>query len=80
MVERMRPNNIMPSSDGSVPNPDPTERTVEQLLREIATSREIVEGIGQGTREVLETRLAGMDKAIELLQQTTNKIPASMSK
>lgn len=62
-------------SNGSVPNPDPTERTVEQLLREIATSREIVEAKANGNREVVETRLAGMDTAIELLQEASDKIP-----
>lgn len=66
---------MQPPENGSVPNPDPTERTVEQLLREIATSREIVEAIGKGDRQVVETRLAGMDKAIELLQRSTEKLP-----
>lgn len=60
---------------GTVPNPDPTERTVEQLLREISTSREIVEATIRGNRDVIDTRLSGMDKAIELLQKTTDKIP-----
>ena len=63
-------------SGESVPNPDPTKRTVEQLLREIATSREIVEAKAIGSREVLETRLGGMDVAIQLLQQATDRIPA----
>lgn len=62
-------------ANGTVPNPDPTERTVEQLLREIATSRETTEAKATGVREVIETRLSGMDKAIELLQHTANKMP-----
>lgn len=66
---------MQPPRNGTVPNPDPTERTVEQLLREIGTSREIVEAGQKGTRDVIETRLSGMDKAIELLQTLTNKMP-----
>jgi chromosome segregation ATPase len=54
----------MPLSRHVVPNPDPTVRTVEQLQREIAASREII-----------ETRIAGMDKAIELLQRQTDRFP-----
>lgn len=46
------------------PNPDPTILTTQRLLREVSLSREII-----------ETRLGGMDKAIELLQRTTDKIP-----
>ena len=60
---------------GSVPNPDPTARTIETLQRDIGASREIVEASNLGTREVLETRLDGMDKAIKLLQETTDRIP-----
>lgn len=48
----------------TVPRPDPTVLTTAMLQREIATSR-----------EVIETRLDGMDKAIELLQRTTDKFP-----
>lgn len=50
-----------------VPIPDPTERTIESLLRENAW-----------LREVIETRLDGMDKAIKLLQDTADKFPARM--
>lgn len=65
-------------SSGTVPNPDPTVRTVEQLQRDIGASREIVEANNRGTREVLETRLAGMDKAIKLLQDSTDRMPQQM--
>jgi len=47
------------------PVPDPTLLTTQQLLRE-----------NLWLREVLETRLNGMDKAIELLQSTADKFPA----
>lgn len=53
------------SQPDRVPNPDPTTRTVDQLRRE-----------NQALREIIETRLNGMDKAIELLQKATDKLPA----
>jgi len=53
--------------NGRRPIPDPTVLTTQQLLRELAW-----------LREVLETRLNGMDKAIELLQKTTDMAPARM--
>jgi len=66
---------VMSSQLGSVPNPDPSVRTVEQLQRDIGASREIVESKLDGMKEVIQTRLNGMDKAIELLQRTTDLIP-----
>jgi hypothetical protein len=56
---------------GSTPVPDPTILTTQQLYREIAASREIIEAnIGK-----IETRLEGMDKATELNKAATDKIP-----
>lgn len=49
---------------GSTPVPDPTILTTQQLTREIAASREII-----------ETRLDAMDTATELNKQATDKIP-----
>lgn len=43
---------------------DPTALTTQQLLRELATLREII-----------ETRLDGGDKAVKLLQDSADKIP-----
>jgi hypothetical protein len=60
---------------GLVPIPDPTELTTRQLLREIATSREVVEVKITGVQQNLETRLDGMDRAIELLQKSTDQLP-----
>ena len=57
----------------SVPIPDPTVRTIEQLKNEIAASREILEAKLDGNYNVIKERFAGMDKAIELLQVSTNK-------
>ena len=51
------------------PIPDPTILTTQQLLREIGSVREIV-----------ETRFAGMDKAIELLQSVADRQPSFVSK
>ena len=66
----------MPRSDSRVPNPDPTLRTVEQLLREIANAREFLESKIAGLRDNIETRLAGMDRAIDLLQTIADRGPA----
>jgi Fe2+ transport system protein B len=53
------------ATDGTLrPVPDPTVLTTQQLWREVAI-----------VRELIETRLDGMDKAIELLQKTTDKQP-----
>lgn len=59
----------------SRPDPDPTLRTTEQLLREISLVREIFASELKGLKTVIETRLDGMDKAIELLQVRSDKIP-----
>jgi hypothetical protein len=66
----------MASSAFSAPNPDPTARTVEQLTRDIGASREIVEAQIKGNKEVVETRLTYIDQAMELLQRSTDKLPA----
>ncbi len=44
----------------TVPIPDPTVLTTQQLLREIATSREIVETSIKGLRELHEERFASI--------------------
>lgn len=49
---------------GSTPVPDPTVLTTQQLVREIAASREII-----------ETRLDAMDTATELNKAATDNIP-----
>jgi len=52
---------------GSTPNPDPTILTTQQLHRELATQREI-----------LEARLTGMDQATRLLQQAADRLPSDL--
>jgi hypothetical protein len=51
--------------DGWRPVPDPTTLTTAQLLRELGALRELV-----------FTRLDGMDKATALLSETVNRTPA----
>ena len=53
---------------GSTPVPDPTVLTTQQLTREIAASREIVEA-------KYDTKLAGMDEATRLNKERTDKVP-----
>lgn len=52
--------NLLPQL-GSVPNPDPTLRTVEQLLREIANARELIEAKVGGNFSTLAARIEGLD-------------------
>lgn len=71
---------------GSRPVPDPTLLTTQQLMGAIAALKELFQTNHEGLKEALEeqiaamgdvidTRLNGMDKAIELLQKTTDKTP-----
>lgn len=71
-----------PIATGSVPVPDPTLLTTQNLRREVLGLRELLEEklasltIASGlNRTVLETRLDGMDKAIRLLQDAADKFP-----
>lgn len=60
---------LMPTyPQGSTPVPDPTILTTQQLVREIAASREILEA-------KYDTRLAAMDTATELNKLATDGIP-----
>lgn len=65
---------------GSVPVPDPTVLTTQQLLREIATSREVVEVMIAGIKSTIETRLNAMDKAIELLHESNSQLPKQLTR
>lgn len=51
------------------PDPDPTVLTTQALLREILN-----------LKEIFETRIAGMDKAIVLLQTTSDRVPSWVEK
>ncbi len=59
------PTSLIPGGS-YVPIPDPTVLTTQQLQREIAASRDLVEVRIEGIREVFETRLEAMDKAVQL--------------
>jgi len=56
------------SGEGLIPSPDPTALTTAALLREIAT-----------TKEIISTRIDAMDKAIDLLQKFADKQPTTMT-
>lgn len=53
------------------PNPDPTDRTIDQLRREIQMLREIIEQRMQS----YDTQLTDRDKAIVLLQSAVDREP-----
>jgi hypothetical protein len=64
-MERQQPGKDAPSRSSDVfPRPDPTVLTTQQLLRELASMREII-----------EARLDGMDKAIVLIQNAVERTP-----
>ena len=56
------------------PVPDPTALTTQQLLREIFTAKEILLTHIEALESKIETRLTGMDKALQLLQSTTDRV------
>ncbi len=56
----------------TTPVPDPTILTTQQLLREMALFREVVET----HFNVVDTRFNGMDKAIQLIQSEADKVPS----
>lgn len=63
-----------------MPVPDPTERTNQALLREMASLREILLSRIDGQRDVFDARISGMDKAITLLQTITDRQSADVDK
>ncbi len=62
------------------PRPDPTTLTTAALLRENAALREVLVSRMDGQRDVIDARLAGMDKAITLLQTITDRQPLDMDR
>jgi hypothetical protein len=63
---------------GWVPVPDPTKLTTEQLRRELATQREILEAQLQTLDAALEARLDAMDKANTLRLDAIRSVPATI--
>jgi len=74
-------------ADDITPTPDPTELTIDALRREVTTIHRELEfradvrqqGI-EGLKEILETRLDGMDRAAALLSDTVNRTPTEITK
>jgi hypothetical protein len=64
---------------GTRPDPDPTVRTSEQLLREIGLVREITDAKVDRVETVLEARLDAMEKANELVRQYVDTFPSLMA-
>lgn len=60
------------------PDPDPTVRTIEQLMLAIANLKELMESQIAGIKNILETRLDGMEKAILLVHEENNKVPGKI--
>lgn len=63
------------STTNGTQKPDPTILTTQNLRREIEGLRELQEALVSGEIGKLETRLNGMDKAIELLHTTSARSP-----
>ena len=63
---------------GSRPVPDPTVLTTQALMREITGLREILETKAAGDRGIIEARLKGMDRAVELLQAIADRMPTDI--
>lgn len=62
----------------SVPTPDPTLLTTENLRREISGLRELLEGRIDGRAHTVNTRLDAMDKALALFQTIADRLPQQM--
>jgi len=58
------PSEMLPQTTDSRPVPDPTVLTTQQLFQAILALRELI-----------ESRLNGMDKAISLVEQANGKLP-----
>jgi hypothetical protein len=63
------------SSRGSVPVPDPTERTREQLETSIKSLEDLFSVVSEGNKRVIEQRLDGMDEAILLVRASYETLP-----
>src|SRR5580765_2317811 len=64
----------VPMVRGSVPVPDPTVLTTRQLQREIALSREMVELKADGVKELLESRIGGIEKSIGIVVDRLRRV------
>ena len=60
------------------PVPDPTVLTTQQLQREIAASRDLLDVKIDGLRSVIDTRLSAADQTITLLRVRVDQIPENI--
>ena len=60
------------------PVPDPTALTNELVSTAVASLRAEIRALIDGQVEITNTRLSGMDKAVELLQAARDRIPAEI--
>ena len=60
------------------PVPDPTVLTTQQLQREIAASRDLLDVKIDGLRSVIDTRLSAADQTITLLRFRVDQIPENI--
>ena len=60
------------------PAPDPTVLTTQQLQREIAASRDLLDVKIDGLRSVIDTRLSAADQTITLLRVRVDQIPENI--
>jgi cation transport regulator ChaB len=79
------PNDGLEAESPITPRPDPTFLTTQQLIRESAGLREMItsklDAMEASTilrLKVIETRLDGMDRAIDLVKQLTDKLPSQI--
>ncbi len=68
----------MQRNEGRLPIPDPTPMTTAQLKDALASLREVLETKIEGLRDLFLTRLDGMDKAVELLQDKASLQPGAV--
>lgn len=68
----------MQLNEGRLPIPDPTPMTTAALDRALSSLREILETNIEGVEQLLKTRLDGMDKAVDLLQDRASLQPGAV--
>ena len=82
MVDEARHRSTPLSTDmtGSRPFPDPTDATTQQLFREISSLRDSVIAHSDSNRSVMEARIDGMSKAVEVFQADLTRVPTQLDR
>src|SRR5580700_6126793 len=65
----------LPLLHSTVPIPDPTTLTTQQMTREIAALKELFTAQLESLGTEIKTRLDGMDKAIDLVRLAASLLP-----